>query len=239
LNAHFLQEIAMLRTTPAVAFVVMLALMGFCRSAQAQFAVIDVASLAQLIQEVQQMEQALQTAQNQLSQAQQEYQSITGSRGMQSLLSGINRNYLPTTWSQLPTALAAPIAATVSANAILTPGQVAALSPAEQQVLNGARGNAALLQVAAQEAYATTSSRFASIQQLISAIPTATDQKGILDLQARVQAEQGMLQNESTKVQVLYQAAQAAEWARRQQAREQVVASVGSLRTLPPLQLPR
>ncbi|MGH7746305.1 MAG: type IV secretion system protein [Candidatus Dormibacteria bacterium] len=228
----------MSRIKPVVALFLMLALMGFARSAQAQFAVIDVAALAQLVQQVQQMEQALQTAQNQLNQAQQEYQSITGARGMQNLLSGINRNYLPTTWTQLPTALAAPIQATVTTNAVLTPAQVAALSPAEQQQLNGARGNAALLQVAAQEAYATTSSRFVSIQQLISAIPTATDQKGILELQARVQAEQGMLQNDSTKLQVLYQAAQAQEWARKQQLREQVVASVGSLRTLPPLRTP-
>jgi type IV secretion system protein VirB5 len=221
------------------ALLVTLALMGFSRSAQAQFAVIDVAALAQLIQQVQQMEQVLQTAQNALNQAQQTYQSMTGSRGMQNLLSGINRNYLPATWPQLPSALAAPIASTVSANAVLTPAQVAALSPAEQQLLNGARGNAALLQVATQEAYATTSNRFASIQQLINAIGSTTDEKGILELQARVQGEQGMLQNESTKLQVLYQAAQAQEWARRQQAREQVVASVGSLRTLAPLQLPQ
>jgi type IV secretion system protein VirB5 len=218
--------------------VVILALLGLTRPAHAQFAVIDVASLAQLIQQVQQLEQALQTAQNQLSQAQREYQSITGSRGMQNLLAGTNRNYLPGTWTQLPTALAAPIGTTVSRNAVLTPAQVSALSPGEQQLLSGARGNAALLQVATQQAYATTSSRFASIQQLIGAIPSATDQKGILDLQARVLAEQGMLQNENTKLQVLYQGAQAQEWARRQQSREQAVASVGSLRTLPPLRLP-
>jgi len=47
-----------------------------------------------------------------------------------------------------------------------------------------------------------------------------------------------MLQNESTKLNVLYQAAQAQEWARRQSASEQVVAGVGSLRTLAPLRLP-
>jgi type IV secretion system protein VirB5 len=219
------------------ALFVMFALMGFTPSAQAQFAVIDVAALAQLIQQVQQMEQALQTAQNELTQVQQTYQSMTGSRGMQNLLSGINRNYLPPTWPQLPTALAAPMATTVSANAVLTPAQVAALSPAEQQLLNGARGNAALLQVATQEAYANSSNRFASIQQLINAIGSTTDQKGILELQARVQAEQGMLQNESTKLQVLYQAAQAQEWARRQRTHEQAIADVGSVRNLPPIGL--
>jgi type IV secretion system protein VirB5 len=221
-----------------VVLLVLVSTLALSPRAQAQFAVIDVASLAQLIQEVQQMQQALQTAQNQLNQAQQEYNSITGLRGMQSLLSGINRNYLPGTWSQLPTALATPLRSQINSNAVLTPAQVAALSPTEQQVLTASRTNAALLQVASQDAYATTSSRFASVQQLINAIPSATDQKGILELQARIQAEQGMLQNDSTKLNVLYQAAQAQEWANRQAAREQVVASVGNLRTLPALRTP-
>jgi type IV secretion system protein VirB5 len=138
----------------------------------------------------------------------------------------------------LPTALAGPIQTTVNSNAVLTSQQVAALSLAEQRQLNAARRNAALLQVATQQAYSTTSSRFASVQQLINAIPAATDQKGILELQARIQAELGMLQNDSTKLNVLYQAAQAQEWARRLSASEQVIAGVGNLRSLPALQLP-
>jgi len=228
----------MRRTLPAIILFAIVSFAGLNREAEAQFAVIDVGAIAQLIQEVQQMEQVLQTAQNELNQAKQEYQSITGVRGMQNLLSGINRNYLPTTWAQLPVALASSINSQVGSNAVLTPAQVSALSPAEQQQLNAARTNAALLQVATQQAYSTTSSRFASVQTLINAIPTATDQKGILDLQARIQAEQGMLQTDSTKLNLLYQAAQAQELARRQTAAEQVVAGVGNLRTLPALQLP-
>jgi type IV secretion system protein VirB5 len=226
------------KTHPAIVLVVLLSITGFCPQAKAQFAVIDVGAIVQLVQEVEQMEQVLQTAQNELNQAKQEYQSITGLRGMQNLLSGINRNYLPTTWAQLPTALGAPIQSQVNTNAVLTSTQMAALSPAEQQQLNAARGNAALLQVATQQAYATTSSRFASVQTLINAIPSATDQKGILELQARIQAEQGMLQTDSTKLNLLYQAAQAQELARKQSALEQVVSGVGNLRTLPALRLP-
>ena len=223
---------------PAIVLVVLLSITGFCPQAKAQFAVIDVGAIVQLVQEVEQMEQVLQTAQNELNQAKQEYQSITGLRGMQNLLSNINRNYLPTTWAQLPIGLASPIQSQVNTNAVLTSTQMAALSPAEQQQLNAARGNAALLQVATQQAYATTSSRFASVQTLINAIPSATDQKGILELQARIQAEQGMLQTDSTKLNLLYQAAQAQELARRQSALEQVVSGVGNLRTLPALRLP-
>jgi type IV secretion system protein VirB5 len=156
---------------------------------------------------------------------------------MQTLLSGINRNYFPTNSTQLVTALAAPIQTTINTNAILTSQQMSALSLAQQQQVNAARGSAALLQVTTQQAYATSSSRFASIQQLIGAIPTATDQKGILELQARIQAEQGMLQNEQTKLQVLFQLVQAQELANRQRAREQALIDVGSVRGLPPIGL--
>jgi type IV secretion system protein VirB5 len=220
----------------AIVVVGLMALSG-TRPANAQWAVVDVGAIAQLMQEVKQMEQAVQTAQNQLNQAQQTYQSTTGGRGMELLLSGTVRNYLPSSWAQMSTALAGPIQATVNANAVLTTQQWAALSPAEQQQMTAARGNAALLQVAAQQAYATTSNRFASVQQLIGAIPTATDQKGILDLQARIAAEQGMLQNDQTKLQVLFQLVQAQELARRQRTHEQAIADVGSVRNLPPIGL--
>jgi hypothetical protein len=82
-----------------------------------------------------------------------------------------------------------------------------------------------------QQALANASNRFASIQSLIAAIPTATDQKGILDLQARISAELGMLQNEQTKMQVLYQATQAQESANRQQGLERAIQDQGSFAT--------
>jgi type IV secretion system protein VirB5 len=228
----------MKKTTPFTALIALVSLMGFAPSAQAQWAVVDVGAIAQMIQQLAKMEQAIQTAESQLSQAQAQYQSMTGARGMQNLLSGVNRNYLASDYNQLATALAPGVQSHIASNAVLTPAQVAALSPSEQQLLNNARNNSALLQTASQQAYSNASARFASIQQLISAIPSANDQKGILELQARISAEHGMLQNESTKLNVLYQAAQAQEWARRQSVSEQAVASVGSLRTLSPLRLP-
>jgi type IV secretion system protein VirB5 len=199
--------------------------------AQAQWAVIDVHAIAQLAQEVKQM-------QAQYQQMQVEYQAMTGSRGMQNLLSVTNRNYLPTQWGQVSTALAGLIRANVNTNAVLSSQQVTALSPADREVLTTARANAALLQAASQEAYAVESNRFGSLQQLIDAIPSATDQKGALDLQSRIQAEVAMLQNEGTKLAVLHQAAQGEQWALGQRVLEQAVADIGSLRSLPPLRLP-
>jgi type IV secretion system protein VirB5 len=235
-----------LKAYPAVLLLAALAL-GSTVPAQAQFAVIDVASVTQLVNEVRQLEQQVATARSQLLQAQSEYAAITGNRGMQNLLSGTLRNYLPTDWPQLSQvmsgssasfpALASSVSSLVSSNAILTASQVASLSPSQQALLAAARQNPALLAAMSQTALANSSSRFAELQSLISAIGTASDQKASLDLTARVTAEQAMLQNEATKLQILYQVAQSQEWARVQRVREQALADQGSMRTLSPMGL--
>lgn len=209
-------------------------------SANAQFAVLDVASVAQLVQQAQTLAQQLEQAQQQVAQARSLFQSLTGSRGMQELLSGTVRNYLPADWQQLSAVsrgggsyavLSAEIRAGVSANAVLTASQLAMLSPTAQTQIRAARANVALLQALTQEALNNSSSRFSAIQQLIQAIPSAVDQKGILDLQARIGAEQGMLQNEQSKLLTLYQAVQSQAAVLRQQAQEQGMADLGAFAT--------
>jgi type IV secretion system protein VirB5 len=210
----------------------------FCAmpAAYAQFAVIDVASLAQLISEVQTLEQQVATARNQLSQAQAEYQSITGARGMQQLLAGTTRNYLPANWASLQSvlqggggypALAAAVQGSLRSTGVLTPAQLSSLAPTAATQLQTQRSTVALLAGLSQDALANASGRFAALQQLIDAIGQADDQKSILELQARIAAEQGMLQNEHTKLQVLYATAQAQRWADTQRARELAVAGHG------------
>ena len=206
-------------------------------AAHAQFAVIDVASVTQLISEVKTLEQQLATAQAGLAQAQTAYQSTVGSRGMEGLLSGTTRNYLPSDWSGLQQAiqgtnggyatLSTDLNAAVTANAVLSAQQLAALSPAANQQLQADRQTVALMQAVSHQALSTTSMRFASLQQLIDAITRATDQKSALDLHARIGAETGMLQNEQTKLQVLYQSLQAQRWADEQRARELAAAGHG------------
>lgn len=215
--------------------------------AHAQWAVVDARAIAQLVKQVATMEKQLSTARDQLTQARDQFNAMTGGRGMEALLPGINRNYLPTSWTELEDvlrgtagaygALHAALNAAMEANAVLTSAEVEQLSPAERAHLEAARRSAALLQASAREALAVTSQRFASIQTLISSISGAQDQKAILDLQARIAAEQGMLQNEHTKLETLYQVAQAEEWAREQRTREQAIADIGSFRNLPPLNL--
>jgi type IV secretion system protein VirB5 len=217
------------------------ALVSAALPAHAQLAVIDVPALAQLVQQVRTMEQQVQIAENQLAQAQQALATMTGSRGMQLLLSGIPRNYLPSSWPQLTIAmqggagsfpgLSADVGNAVAANAILSPQQVSLLSPADQQRIAAGRQSSALQQALSQEALANASGRFAALQTLINAIATATDQKAILELQARINAELGMLENEQTKLQILHQATQAQEAVYRQQGIEQAIAGHGNFAT--------
>jgi type IV secretion system protein VirB5 len=211
-------------------------------AARAQWAVVDAPAIVQLIQEVQTMQQQLATARRQLQSAQQAQESMTGNRGMAGLLGGTNRNYLPANWMQVTNAiqgrgaggyagLSMDVRTAMAANAILSPQRLAALSQADQQQIQASRQWSAVQQALAQEALANSSARFAAIQSLITAISTAADQKAILDLQARISGELGMLQNEQTKNQILYQALQAQESAMQQQALERAIVAQGSFAT--------
>lgn len=207
-------------------------------AAHAQFAVIDLAAVTQLMSQVQQLEQQLATARSQLTQAQAEFQAMTGSRGMQSLLAGTVRNYLPPDWATLQGVLqgsgagaygplSAEVARAVNANAVLSAPQLAALPAAAGQTLRAGRESSALLQALTHQALANSSQRFAALQQLIDTIGSANDQKSILELEARIAAEGGMLENERTKLDDLYQSAQAEQWANAQRTRELIVAGHG------------
>jgi type IV secretion system protein VirB5 len=221
--------------------VIFLALGGGIPAAQAQFAVVDVASVTQLVSEVKTLQQQLATAQQDLAQAQASYRSTVGDRGMEQLLAGTQRNYLPTTWSSVQSAfqgaggsypaLSADVTAALKANAVLSTQRVSTLAPAASQQLQAERQSVALLQALSHQALTATSNRFASLQQLIDAVGHAGDQKSALDLQARIGAEVLMLQNEQTKLQMLYQGALAQQWSNDQSARERAVAGHGEFAT--------
>ena len=205
-------------------------------AAQAQWAVIDVQAVARLAAEAQTLQQSLVTAQSELQQARQTLQAMSGTRGMERLLAGTVRNYLPPDWGQVTAlavgggtygSLAASVQGLVGSNAVLPAPAVALLAPDEQRLLLASRARIATEQALFQSALGNASARFAALQSLIDAIPAAADQKGILDLQARIGAESGMLQNEQTKLLVLAQALRAEAAAARQQEREGVVAAQG------------
>jgi type IV secretion system protein VirB5 len=200
--------------------------------------VIDVAAVLQLIQQVQYWMQQIQLMKTQLDQLQRTYAAATGPRGMENLLAGGARNYLPPDWNQMIgvlnnnsvsySDLATQARAVMDANAILSRTQLSQLSPEQRQIVEQGRRSVALMQVTSRVAYQNTSQRFAAIQRLINAIGRAADGKAIQDLQGRIAAEQAMLQNEQTKLQVLSQAAHAEQWAQQQRVREESLNAVGN-----------
>ena len=223
------------------------ATLALATAAPAALPVIDISSIVQLVQQISMMKSQLTTLQSHLAQARSAYDAITGSRGMETLLSGTVRNYLPSDWQAMVdvvqsasaqySALSDSLKQIMARNAYLTDAQLATLTPAARTQLQEERQSVATLQTVAEQALANTSARFDALQQLIDAIPAATDEKAVLDLQARIGAEPGMLANEQTKLTMMLQAAQAAELAREQRNRERAVEGLGSLRALPPMGL--
>jgi len=220
---------------------------GAVAPARAQMAVIDVSAVRQLVQQVTTLREQLANAREQLRQAQRSYTSMTGSRGMEHLAAGITRNYLPPDWAALAEvltdssttygALSRELVGLERGNAVLASNELAALTPEARARVEEGRRTTAVSQVLAREALATTSRRFTAVQSLIDAIGTAQDPKAVMDLSARIQAEQAMLANEQTKLTTLFHAFEAERAVQAQQARERAVRDLGSLRTLPPLGL--
>jgi len=207
---------------------------------RAQWAVVDVQAIAQLLREVQTMQQQLLVAQTQLTQARTALATMTGQRGMQSLLSGVERNYLPTTAPQLFAAVpggggypifAQDVRTAMTTNAVLSTSQVSTLAPADQSRLLAVRQANAVRTSIAEEALANSSGRFAEIQSLIGAIGRADDQKSILELQARIVAELGMLQGEQNKLLTLTHALEAQDAVNALKERETVLAGQGQFAT--------
>jgi type IV secretion system protein VirB5 len=212
-------------------------------SAQAMYPVIDVAAITQLLQQINYWKQQIGAMSNQLNQLKQTHATLTGSRGMQSLLnlSDQQRNYLPRDWAEMSRVLAGQsvqygqlanaTAGLVASQAVLTPQQLGRLDIKERENIVAARQAAAGLAVTTREAYTQASERFASLSQLIQALGGATDAKAALDLQGRIAAEQAMLENEQAKLTLLAQAAQADRLLQAERLRELAMAGHGDFAT--------
>jgi type IV secretion system protein VirB5 len=239
------------RTLGAVTAACLVAVCAPAASVRAQgIPVIDVAALVQLIQQISYWQQQIKGMVSQLNQLQATYGAMTGTRGMQGVLptSNLARNYLPPDYQQLNnvtngtsvtySGLSAQAQQIMTANAVLSSRRLGALTPQQQQIVQDGRRAAALLQVMTQQAYQNTSQRFSALQQLINTIGAAGDAKAISDLQGRIGAEQNMLTNEQTKLQVLYQMTQADQLQQQQRMRELATQQLGQQALLPAVPLP-
>lgn len=199
---------------------------------------IDVANLAQGIEQVvawgqqyTQMVQQIQSLEQQLQQARQTYSGMTGVRGMASLVNNpAERSYLPASWGQSLNLMNSPGAFTglsASMTSIRNASKVVDVSATAMppgsvlgQSYTGAQDQAAINRAMGEASYTAASDRTTSIQTLLDRVNDAPEEKDVLDLQARIQAEQAMVQNESVKLQALAQLQQAQRDLQVQRARE-------------------
>ena len=206
--------------------------------ANAGIPVIDVANLVNSLQQViawgeqyGQMAEQIASLQQQYQQAVQQYQSLNGIRGMGSLVNNpALRKYLPDDWQSTMNLLSEPgqyggLSGSISQ--IRQASQIASLADSGLssgsrvgQAFVGAQTQAAMNRGLGEAGFAAASDRIAAIQTLLDQVNGAPDQKDILDLQARIQAEQAMVQNETVKLALMTQLQQAQRDIQAQQARE-------------------
>jgi type IV secretion system protein VirB5 len=188
------------------------ALLAASTSARAGIPVIDVSNLMQSIQQVLHMIESLENQLTQIQQYQRQIDSMTGSRGLGSLLrSPLVNNYVPLDADARlsSVSLNGYAGLTNAAKALRDVGMVyncesqpeGRLRIACQASLARPYQNKALLQLAMDKA----TSRMNQIAGLIDAINGTDDPKSIAELDARLAGENALLAHETSRVQVLHQ----------------------------------
>ena len=203
----------------------------------------DAANWAAALQQVvawgeqyQQMVQQITSMESQLQQAQQTFGSMNGIRNMANLVNNpLSRTYLPPQWDQSINiinnpngfgSLSGSITALRNASRLV---DISTTSMPPSSVLGqsytAAQDQAAINRGMGEASYAAASDRMNSIQTLLDKVNDAPEEKDVLDLQARIQAEQAMIQNESNKLASMMQLQQAQRDLQAQRAREISIAS--------------
>ncbi|ELK4815207.1 P-type DNA transfer protein VirB5 [Pseudomonas aeruginosa] len=215
--------------------------MIFGNHAQAQIPVTDGASIAQQIaaqvETIAKWKMQYDQMTSQINQMKQQYESLTGSRGLGNILNNpALRDYLPSDWQGVYDAvksggysgLSGRAQSIYEANKAFDACMVFKLvdqrTACEVQAVKGAQDKAFAL-----DAYDKAKSRLSQIDQLMAKINDTPDPKAIAELQGRIAAEQAMIQNEQTKLQ-MYQMVAAAEDRLQEQRQRELNAKAGARR---------
>lgn len=169
----------------------------------------------------------------QIDQMKQQYAAVTGARGMGELFNNPQlRDYLPQDWQGVYDSVKSGGYAGLSgrAESIYDNNKVydacagfvsnEQRTNCEAQAVKGAQDKAFAL-----DAYDAAKNRLSQIDQLMRQINQTQDPKAIAELQGRIAAEQAMIQNEQTKLQ-MYQTVAAAEDRLQEQRQREINAKV-------------
>lgn len=181
---------------------------------------------------------------SQIDQMKQQYAAVTGARGMGELFNNPQlRDYLPQDWQGVYDSVKSGGYAGLSgrAESIYDNSKVydacagfvsnEQRTNCEAQAVKGAQDKAFAL-----DAYDAAKNRLNQIDQLMRQINQTQDPKAIAELQGRIAAEQAMIQNEQTKLQ-MYQMVAAAEDRLQQQRQKEINAKIVDQRGYPTLQV--
>ena len=181
--------------------------------------VIDVSNLSQALIQVQHMVTQIEEMRNQLETARRQLDNMTGVRGMATLID-----------SAYDVAVAVDPDGILADEGLYNPdrynfsGDLAAL-------YNARNRNIATWLGQSRKSLEQATERFNELVQLVGEVNNTPEQKDVLDLQARISAEQAMLQNESLKLAMLQSQAQAQAAMQDQLMRQRMMESAGELPT--------
>jgi type IV secretion system protein VirB5 len=161
--------------------------------------------------------QQVQQMTSQIDQMKQQYGALTGSRGLGRVFDDPQRrDYLPQDWQAVYEAVKRGGYSGLNgrASSIYADNKVfdACESLVQDQQRNACRAQAVKSsqdKAFALEAYDQAEARLRQIDQLMGQINQTRDPKGIAELQGRISAEQAMIQNEQTKLQMFQMVAEA------------------------------
>ena len=201
-------------------------------TAHAQIPVTDGASIAQQvaaqIETIAKWKMQYDQMMAQIDQAKQQYESLTGSRGLGTIMNNAAlRDYLPGDWQGVYdsvksggySGLSGRGQSVYNSNKIYD--SCASLKIAQERLSCEARAvKGAQDKGFALDAYDAAKSRINQIDQLMAKINDTSDPKAIAELQARIATEQANIQNEQTKLQMYAMVAAAEDRLQKQRQAE-------------------
>ncbi len=164
----------------------------------------------------------------QYDQLQQTYTAITGTRNLGDVLNNpLLRNYIPANWKDVYSSIrdGGYAGLTGTGKAVRDSNRIFDIcagiaDSTARKICERQTAKAAQDAAFSTEAYDKTKDRLRQIEDLMRMVNTTTDQKGALEAIARLQAEQAMIQNEMTRIQLYRMLAETEEKLIQQQQKE-------------------
>ncbi len=212
--------------------------------AKAGIPVIDAGSIAQQIQQVAAWAQQYLQMTQQLQQLEAQITAITGNRGLGNLLNDATaqaaRRSLPTAGQEVMDLMAGTgtygsyanqIQTILSATSNLSNSDFGTSTAAKQydESLRRAATNNAL----SVQAYTDATQRLGNLEDLIGQISNTQDPKDIAELQARIAAENGLIQNEHAKLQAMQMLMASQQQLQATKARQTSIRMGGNINNVP------